>query len=100
MVMLVAAGVGALLEAIPGAQLGLRIIGSICLLYLALRLAGSGVMKGGSVSKPLNVWEAGVFQFVNPKAWISPYPWSPRSCRLRCQPSLVGCFLRRSSPSL
>jgi threonine/homoserine/homoserine lactone efflux protein len=59
-----------LVEAVPGSQLGLRIIGSIYLLYLALRLAGSGVMKGGSVSKPLNVWEAGVFQFVNPKAWI------------------------------
>lgn len=70
MVMSVAAGVGTLLDAVPGAQVGLKFIGSVYLLYLAWRLGGSRTIKSAAVSKPLNTWEAGVFQFVNPKAWI------------------------------
>ena len=70
LVMAVAAGVGQLLEAFPGGQSSLKVIGSIYLIYLALRLASSHSLKSGSVSKPLKAWEASIFQFVNPKAWI------------------------------
>jgi threonine/homoserine/homoserine lactone efflux protein len=70
MVIAVAAGVGTLLDAIPGANLALKALGSAYLLYLAIRLTSSGTIEEKTTAKPLNVWEAAVFQFVNPKAWI------------------------------
>lgn len=70
MVIAVAAGVGALLDGIPGAQQALRVLASAYLLYLALRLTSSRSVEEKSAAKPLNAWEAAVFQFVNPKAWV------------------------------
>lgn len=70
MVIAVAAGVGTLLDAISGANFALKALGSAYLLYLAIRLTSSGTIEEKTTAKPLNVWEAAVFQFVNPKAWI------------------------------
>jgi threonine/homoserine/homoserine lactone efflux protein len=65
-----AAGIGVVVLAVPGADLGLKIIGSVYLLYLAVRIAG-GVGSGRAVaSRPLGVWHAAAFQFANPKAWL------------------------------
>jgi threonine/homoserine/homoserine lactone efflux protein len=63
----VAAGIGALLEAVPAAELVLKIAGSVYLLYVAYLVLGVGRTE---VSKPLSVWQAILFQLVNPKAWI------------------------------
>jgi len=40
------------------------------MLYMAFRLASGQAFKTTSISKPLNLWEAVVFQFVNPKGWV------------------------------
>jgi threonine/homoserine/homoserine lactone efflux protein len=66
----VAAGIGALLEAVPGAALALRVAGSVYLLYVAWRVAGSGAIGQAEVAHPLSVWQAAVFQWLNPKAWV------------------------------
>ena len=66
----VAAGIGALLEAVPAAELALKVAGSVYLLYVAYLVLGGGGVGRTEVSKPLSVWQAIVFQLVNPKAWI------------------------------
>ena len=83
----VAAGIGAILEAVPGAALGLRVAGSLYLLYLAWRVAGSGAFAGVQAARPLGAWEAAVFQWVNPKAWVFAI-------------ALVGTFLPEDEPLL
>ena len=70
MVIAVAAGVGTLLDAVPVAHFTLKALGSAYLLYLATRLTSSSNVEEKTTAKPLNSWEAAVFQFVNPKAWI------------------------------
>lgn len=69
LVLSVAAGIGTVVERFPGAQLALKTTGSLYLLYLAFRSRGHGI-ETAAVTKPLNVWEAFLFQFVNPKAWL------------------------------
>lgn len=66
----VAAGIGALLEAVPAAELLLKVVGSLYLLYVAYLVLGSGGIGRTEVSNPLTVWQAIAFQCVNPKAWI------------------------------
>jgi threonine/homoserine/homoserine lactone efflux protein len=66
-----AAGVGAALLAVPGADLTVKVIGSAYLVYLAFRIARSHGAGGGTVvSRPLGVLGAAGFQFANPKAWL------------------------------
>ena len=66
----VGAGIGAFLEAVPAAALALKVAGSVYLLSLAWRVAGSGAIGRAEVTRPLTVWEAAWFQWLNPKAWV------------------------------
>jgi threonine/homoserine/homoserine lactone efflux protein len=66
----VAAGIGVLLTAVPGADLALKVIGSAYLLYLAYRVAMSRGAERTTVSRPLGVLGAAAFQFANPKGWL------------------------------
>ncbi len=71
--MLCATGLGALLVSIPELNLGLKIIGSIYLIYLAWLLRSNviGNSKGEATkSEPMSLLNAALFQFANPKAWI------------------------------
>jgi threonine/homoserine/homoserine lactone efflux protein len=70
LVMAVAAGIGALFEVVPAAELVLKVVGSLYLLYVAYLVLGSGGIGRAEVSDPLSVWQAIAFQCVNPKAWI------------------------------
>jgi threonine/homoserine/homoserine lactone efflux protein len=70
LVVSVAAGLGALIEAVPAAEVALKVVGSVYLLYLAYRVARSGSMTPTRVSGPLTLWQAIGFQWANPKAWI------------------------------
>jgi threonine/homoserine/homoserine lactone efflux protein len=70
MVALAAAGVAAVLSAIPGSDIELRVIGTAYLVYLAYRVAGSGPPGEGQAPQPLTVQQAVVFQFLNPKAYL------------------------------
>jgi threonine/homoserine/homoserine lactone efflux protein len=66
----VAAGIGALFEAVPTAELVLKVVGSLYLLYVAYLVLGSGGVGRTEVSNPFSLWQAIAFQWVNPKAWI------------------------------
>lgn len=70
MALLVAAGLGVLITTVPALEIGLKIIGSAYLLYLAFQIAGGGSASQKEMAKPLTVWQAAVFQYVNPKAWV------------------------------
>ena len=87
LVIAAAAGVGALLEVVPGSQVILQIGGSLYLLYLAFRIAGTSTVKSAVVAKPLSAWEAGIFQLINPKAWLVAI-------------GLVAAFLPRAMPTI
>jgi threonine/homoserine/homoserine lactone efflux protein len=65
-----AAGIGVVLLALPGADLALKLIGSAYLLYLAFRIATSQGSDRTAVSRPLGVLGGAAFQFANPKAWL------------------------------
>jgi len=70
MALLVAAGLGVLITTVPAVEIGLKVIGSAYLLYLAFQIAGGGAAGHREVAQPLTLWQAMVFQYVNPKAWV------------------------------
>lgn len=65
-------GVGQLLLAVPAALVGLKIFGSVYLVYLAWKILGirHHDTSNESVAVPMTVLEALIFQFSNPKAWM------------------------------
>ena len=69
--MLVCLGLGSLFLAFPFLLEILRYIGATYLLYLAYKMFGSLNLKTEEdKSRPLTFFEAIMFQFVNPKAWV------------------------------
>jgi threonine/homoserine/homoserine lactone efflux protein len=66
----VCAGLGAVFARWPELQSLLRWIGALYLLYLGVRLLGSGPAGDRSSPRPVTFLEAALFQFLNPKAWI------------------------------
>lgn len=69
--MLVCLGLGSLFIAFPILLEILRYVGATYLLYLSYKMFGSlNVSIKEDKSKPLTFFEAIIFQFVNPKAWI------------------------------
>jgi threonine/homoserine/homoserine lactone efflux protein len=81
----VAAGIGAFLEAVPAAALALKVTGSLYLLYVAWRVVGSGAISTIEAAHPLGVLQAALFQWLNPKAWVFAI-------------ALVGTFLPEDLP--
>ena len=85
LVLAVAAGIGALLTAVPGAEVALKVAGSAYLLWLATRMV-RGLHAGRAVAaRPLGVLGGAAFQFANPKAWLFTL-------------AAVGTFLPRHAP--
>ncbi len=71
-VMILAFGLGLaqLFASFPDTHRWVRLIGAAYLLYLAARLALAGDPGTAAARRrPLNFFEAGLFQWVNPKAW-------------------------------
>lgn len=66
----VCAGLGAIFTHWPESQTVLRWVGAAYLLYLGVRMLGSGAASTGVSSRPVTVPEAAAFQFLNPKAWV------------------------------
>src|SRR5262245_557593 len=66
----VAAGLGALITAVPGLETAMKVGGSAYLLFLAVQIARSGGPERGTMSKPFGLLQAAAFQAINPKAWI------------------------------
>ena len=67
---LVCLGLGVIFETYPMIQDILKWVGTAYLLYLAWKILGSLKVGGKDTSSPLKYYEAVIFQFVNPKAWI------------------------------
>lgn len=54
----------------PQVHSALKWVGAAYLIYLGWQILRSRRATAGDVGKPVTFWEAAVFQFVNPKAWI------------------------------
>lgn len=69
----VALGLGALFQQWPVLQLGLKVVGSLYLLWLAWKIASAPPPNSGKtqvVKRPMTFLQAAAFQFANPKAWV------------------------------
>ena len=68
---LVCLGLGSLFSAFPVLLDILRYVGATYILYLAYKMFGSlNIAATEDKSRPLKYYEAVLFQFVNPKAWV------------------------------
>ena len=86
LVLVTAAGLGSLFSQSPALQQGLKIVGSIYLLWLAWQLLSFQLDTNTTIdgdqnnsqnhsqsikkAKPFRLWQALLFQYVNPKAWL------------------------------
>jgi len=70
MALAVAAGLGAVIGAVPEIGIGMKLLGTAYLLYLAYQVAGAGVLSRPDVERPLGVLQASAFQWINPKVWV------------------------------
>lgn len=68
---LCAAGLGALLLAVPALALAVKVVGIVYLLWLAFKLSNAGAL-GQADHTFMNVtfWQGAALQFVNIKAWM------------------------------
>lgn len=70
MLICVGAGLAQVIEALPPAYTGLKIVSIVYLLYLAWRTANAAPIGTGKTGRrPLSFLAAAAFQWVNPKAW-------------------------------
>jgi threonine/homoserine/homoserine lactone efflux protein len=72
--MILASGLGlaGLFQAEPRLHTALKYVGGAYLLYLAWRIANAGASGDGATrARPINFFEAILFQLVNPKGWVS-----------------------------
>jgi threonine/homoserine/homoserine lactone efflux protein len=70
MIVAVGLGLGALFTSVPYLHQGLKIVGSLYLLWLAWKIANAGGPGGGTaMEKPMTLMQSALFQWVNPKAW-------------------------------
>ena len=64
-------GIGVLLTSVPLLFTAVKVAGGAYMLYLAWKIANAGpVQSGESGSRPMTLFEAALFQWVNPKAWV------------------------------
>ena len=71
MLVLVGLGLGQVFAAVPLIYGVLRYAGAAYLLWLAWTIARAGPMTGRPAGgQPMTFWQAALFQWVNPKAWI------------------------------
>ncbi|WP_025898799.1 LysE family translocator [Sneathiella glossodoripedis] len=70
MLTIVCFGLGEIFTRFPQIQPILKYAGSGYLLYLAWRIYKSSSISDAKVGKPLTFFEAALFQYINPKAWI------------------------------
>jgi len=71
LLVLCAAGIGALVVAVPPLRLGIKALGVGYLLWLAYKLSGSGTLgRADSASLNVGFGQGVMLQFVNIKAWL------------------------------
>lgn len=63
-------GLAGLLQAVPGAMLGLKVLAVAYMLWLAWKIAHAAAPGAGRAgARPMTALQAAAFQWVNPKAW-------------------------------
>ena len=63
-------GVGALVLAYPGLSLALKLVAAGWILWMAYALIrATGLSTGRAGDRPFTLWQAVLFQWVNPKVW-------------------------------
>ncbi len=66
-----AVGLGELLARYPRAEVALTVLSVLFLTYVAILLwRAKGFKAQGNSARPMSTWEAALFQWVNPKAWM------------------------------
>lgn len=66
----VCAGLSALFSRWPALQTTLSWVGALYLLHLGWRLLKSSAARAHGQARPVRFFEAAMFQFLNPKAWV------------------------------
>ena len=67
---LVCFGLGSLFQKYPIVQFYLKWLCFFYLIYLGWKMLGSFSNKNKESGRPLKLYEAALFQFINPKAWV------------------------------
>jgi len=67
---LVCFGLGSIFQKYPNIQFYLKWICFFYLLYLGWKIIGSFSTTDKDSGRPLKLYEASLFQFINPKAWV------------------------------
>ncbi len=71
LLLLCAAGVGALVVTVPALKWGIQAVGVAYLLWLAFKLSGSATLARADDRKlDVGFWQGAALQFVNIKAWL------------------------------
>jgi len=71
MIILLGLGLGSVFKTFPVIHYILKYVGAAYLLYLAFKIATfNGFNNNDDRSKPFTFWQAVIFQWVNPKAWV------------------------------
>ncbi|RYF56090.1 MAG: LysE family translocator, partial [Comamonadaceae bacterium] len=70
LLLLTAAGLGTLLDAVPALRLAVKTIGIGYLLWLAFKLSQSGRLGSTDATMQVGFWQGVGLQFVNIKAWL------------------------------
>ncbi len=71
MLVAVALGAGGLMRTVPALHAAMKWLGAAYLLWLAVRIATARPAEAASGGgRPLSFMQAGLFQWVNPKAWV------------------------------
>ena len=70
LVILCGLGIGQILLAVPQVALALKLFATGYLAYLAWQILGLRVSAESGSHRPMKIWEAGLFQASNPKAWM------------------------------
>lgn len=71
LLLLCAAGLGAVLLAVPALRLAVKVVGIGYLIWMAYKLGGSGKLSEADSSRMnIGFWQGAALQFVNIKAWM------------------------------
>ena len=65
-----AAGLAALVVALPGLAIAMKVAGSLYLIYLAWQITRASALNRATMAQPMSLVQAAGFQVVNPKAWV------------------------------
>lgn len=68
--LIAAAGLAAIVGAVPALAVAMKIAASAYLVYLAWQIAGARALERGTIARPMSVIQAAAFQAVNPKGWF------------------------------